>query len=358
MPLKVGIVGARGIGERHARAYLEDPLAELVAVCDLVQERADEAARMHGVRGYTSLADMLRHEELDIVDVSTGGAENGSWHFEPTMEALDAGKHVLVEKPISNQIEEARQMVAKAAEMDLYLGCNLNHYFTPPAEKAREYMKQGQIGEPVYCLHKMGFNGGEHTYSKNSAPNAAGFPYFHVKAFLAHPFSIMRHFCGDITHVQAFFSRPSFRVKADDPMLSVTSIHLQFASGAAGYLLSQRGDATFGLGGWWSVEVAGTRGTFCIENCIEKITYWPAPTAEGAPSPQVTHSGISDFNQTFPRRIHAFLEDVSNQAPKSELRASGRDALATLEYTWAAIDSYENGGALVQPHPLPDCAGS
>ncbi|MDE0078231.1 MAG: hypothetical protein OXO50_11985, partial [Caldilineaceae bacterium] len=127
------------------------------------------------------------------------------------------------------------------------------------------------------------------------------------------------------------------------------------ASGAAGYLLSQRGDATFGLGGWWSVEVAGTRGTFCIENCIEKITYWPAPTTAGSPPPRVTHSGITDFDQTFPRRIHAFLEDVTNEVPKSELRASGRDALATLEYTWAAIESYENGGVLVQPHPLPDC---
>ena len=137
-------------------------------------------------------------------------------------------------------------------------------------------------------------------------------------------------------------------------MLSITSIHLQFANGAAGYLLSQRGDATFGLGGWWSVEVAGTRGTFCIENCIEKITYWPAPTAEGAAPPQVTNTGITDFNETFPRRIHAFLEDVGNGVPKSVLRASGRDALATLEYTWAAIESYENGGVLVQPHPLPD----
>ena len=67
-------------------------------------------------------------------------------------------------------------MVAKAAEKDLYLGCNLNHYFTPPADKARQYMEQGQIGEPIYCLHKMGFNGGEHTYAKNSAPNVAGFP--------------------------------------------------------------------------------------------------------------------------------------------------------------------------------------
>ena len=81
MTRKVGIVGARGIGERHARAYKQDPLAELVAVCDLIKERADEAAQMYGARAYTSLAEMLRHEDLDIVDVSTGGAENGSSAF-------------------------------------------------------------------------------------------------------------------------------------------------------------------------------------------------------------------------------------------------------------------------------------
>ena len=60
---------------------------------------------------------MLENEpDLDIVDVTTGGTENGSWHFEPTMEALEAGKNVLVEKPISNYVSEARLMVAKAEE--------------------------------------------------------------------------------------------------------------------------------------------------------------------------------------------------------------------------------------------------
>ena len=54
---------------------------------------------------------MLANEDLDIVDVTTGGYENGSWHFEPTMEALEAGKHVLCEKPLSNDIGEAREMV-------------------------------------------------------------------------------------------------------------------------------------------------------------------------------------------------------------------------------------------------------
>ena len=362
MALKVGVVGIRGIGTRHTDCHMQDPWSDLVAVCDVIKERADGVAEKHGVRSYSSLRDMLANEELDIVDVCTGGNENGSWHFEPAMEALEAGKHVLVEKPLSNDVQEARHLVATAAAKDLYLGCNLNHYFTPPAERARKYIDDGQVGEFVYCLHKMGFPGGEVTYKPSRAPRSHGFPYFHVKAFLSHPFSVMRYFCGDVTHVQAFLDKPSFRRGAGDAMLSINSIHMRFQNGAMGYLLSQRGDATFGLGGWWSVEVAGTRGTFCIENCIEKVTYWPAPGTAAqpanlqlgaSPEPVVTESGIADFGETFPRRIHAFVEDVTNGVPRESLRASGRDALAALEYTWAAMESYEQGGILVRPHPLP-----
>ena len=369
MALKVGVVGIRGIGQRHSECHAEDPLAELVAVCDVVKERADQGAEKHGVKAYYDLKDMLENEELDIVDVCTGGNENGSWHYEPAMQALEAGKHVLVEKPISNNIQEARDMVAAAAERDLYLGCNLNHYFTPPADRAKQYINDGEVGELVYCLHKMGFAGGEYTYKPSDAPRSKGFPYFHVKAFLTHPFSVMRYFCGDVTHVQAFLDKPSFRRGAGDAMLSINSIHLRFANGAMGYLLSQRGDASFGLGGWWSVEVAGTRGTFCIENCIEKVTYWAAPQPAGASDPAalqmgaaggpvVTESGITDFGETFPLRIHAFLEDVTHGVPREELRASGRDALAALEYTWAAMESYEQGGILVRPHSLPFLKGN
>jgi predicted dehydrogenase len=356
MALKIGIVGMRGIGLTHAQSHAQDPLAQLVAVCDVVAERADSAAAKFGVKAYHSLADMLKNEpDLDVIDVTTGGFENGSWHFEPVMEALEAGKHVLVEKPISNNIHEARQMVAKAAEKDLYLGCNLNHYFTPPAERAKKYIEDGQIGEQVYCLHKMGFNGGEPpNYRPPASSRVRNWPYFHLKAFLAHPFAVMRYFCGDITHIQAFVDRPGYRRRVEDVMLSIAGINVRFANGCVGYLLSQRGDAPFGLGGWWSIEVAGTKGTFCIENCVEKITYWPAANPN---EPVVTESGLTDFNLTFPMRLHAFLEDVSAGVHKEDLRASGRDALATLEYTWAVIESYESGGALVRPQALPPLHG-
>ena len=366
MPLKVGIVGARGIGQTHAKCHSEDKLSDLMAICDIVKDRADSAAGKHGVKAYYSLRDMLdAHPDLDIIDVCTGGNENGGWHFDPVMEALEAGKHVLVEKPISNDINEARQMVASAAEKRLYLGCNLNHYFTDPADRAMKLIREGKIGERLYCLHRMGFAGGEYTYTgQGDNPNSKGFPYFHVKAFLAHPFSLMRYFCGDITHIQSFMNRPWFRRKDEDPMVSVNSIHVRFANDCVGYLFSQRGDATMGFGGWWSIEVGGTRGSFSIKNCVEELVYYPTPGTEGAadpanlglgeaPAPEITNTGVTDFGTTFPNRIHAFMEDVTNGVPLHELRANGRDALATLEYTFAAIDSFENGGELVQPYPLP-----
>ena len=358
MALKVAVVGMGGIGNTHADCYQKDALAELVAVCDVKKDKADAAAEKFGVPAYYSLKEMLAaHPEIESVSVTTSGYENGSWHYVPAMEALDAGKHVLVEKPISNDVREAREMVRFAAEKDLYLGCTLNHYFTTPAYEADALIKDGKIGEPVYILHKMGFDGSSATYGGVSSPRWQR-PYSHVKAFLAHPFSVMRHYGGNITHVQCFMDKPGVRKEADDLMYSINGVHVRFENGSIGYLLSQRGDARFGLGGWWSFEMAGTKGTFCIENCVEKLTYWPGKEKEqDLQEPIVTNTGITDFGSTFPTRIHAFLEDVTNGVPKEHLRASGRDALATLEYTFAAIRSFEEGGAIVIPEALPNLHG-
>ena len=67
---------------------------------------------------------------------------------------------------------------------------------------------------------------------------------------------------------------------------------------------------------------------------------------------------VTDFGATFPIRIHAFLEDLTNGVSPEHLRSSGRDALATMEYIFAAIDSYESGGEIVRPHALPPIHGA
>ena len=358
MALKIGIVGMGGIGNLHGECHTKDELAQLCAVCDLNKEKADEAAEKFHVPAFYSLSEMLKaFPDLDIVDVTTSGYDNGSWHYVPAMEALAAGKNVLCEKPMSNDVVEAREMVRYAAEKDVYLGCNLNHYFAEPSFAADKLIEEDKIGSPVYILQKMGFDGSSATFPGKGSPRWQK-PYSHVKAFLAHPFSMMRHFGGDITHVQAFMDRPGVRKSADDMMYSINGVNLRFENGSVGYILSQRGDARFGLGGWWSLEMAGTKGTFCIEGCVEKLTYWPGQQPDqDIPEPEVTNWEGAKFNDTFPIRLHAFLEDVSAGVPKEHLRASGRDALATVELTFAAIKSFEEGGEVVRPDALPNFHG-
>ncbi|MDR0669754.1 MAG: Gfo/Idh/MocA family oxidoreductase, partial [Treponema sp.] len=131
MSLKVAVIGCGGIGTNHATCYKNDGLAELIAVCDIVPEKAKKLGEAAGVPWYKSIKELFgAHPEIEAVSVTTSGYDNGSMHFEPAMEALDAGKNVLVEKPICADLRDAQELVRFASHKKLYLGCNLNHYFT------------------------------------------------------------------------------------------------------------------------------------------------------------------------------------------------------------------------------------
>ena len=143
MSLRVAVIGAGHIGSHHLAAYHSHPEAEIVAVCDLVKERAIAATQQYGGTPYSNLAAMLAKEQIDSVSVVTAGAQNGSHHYGPAMQCFAAGKHVLCEKPLSNQLSEARSMVARANQSDVRFGCDLNHRFTPQAETAKRWINDG-----------------------------------------------------------------------------------------------------------------------------------------------------------------------------------------------------------------------
>ncbi len=94
---RVGVIGLGPIGNLHADTYKAMPGAELVGVCDIVRERADAAGARLGVRAFYSAPEMLDAAGPDMVSVATGGHEYGSDHHEPTVQALEAGVHVLCE---------------------------------------------------------------------------------------------------------------------------------------------------------------------------------------------------------------------------------------------------------------------
>lgn len=320
--LKVAVVGLGGIGRTHTRWYHENEDAELVALCDLVPERVDPVAEQYGVRAYHDLTAMLEAEEIDAVSVATAGPENGGHHYEPTMALLQAGKHVLVEKPISNDIAQAREMVAEAEKRGLLLGVNLNHRFTPAAERAKRLQTDGELGEVLFVNMGLWINN----------PNESS-PWFHMRALHPHSIDVMRYFAGPVRRVQAFMHKGPGRT-----IWSNASVNMEFEGGAVGHL-SGSYDAS-GLHPIERCEVAGSEGRFVIENVLERLEFYPRRSPERLVLANPVMGGMEGFGHTFRNRINAFVRDVQAGGP---LAASGAEGLAAQEVIEAAIRSFEGG---------------
>ncbi len=323
--LKVGVIGMGGIGNTHADMYRQNERVKLVAVCDLIKERADKAAARLGVKAYYSAPEMLDAEELDIVSVATAGVENGSDHFEPTMQALDAGVHVLCEKPLCNDVAKAEMMVEKAKEKGLCLGTNLNHRFVPPAARAKKYIEDKELGELLFVNMALWIDN----------PNESS-PYFHLRALHPHSIDVMRYFCGDVTKVHAFFTRPSYR-----KIWSNAQINMLFANGCIGHLTG-----SYDMSGNHPIErceVAGTEGRFIIENVFESLTFMPRRRPERIVYKNNIFSGVGSFRDTFKNRINRFVEQIASGCKPEEIEASGADGLAAQRIIEAAIKSHETG---------------
>jgi predicted dehydrogenase len=137
--VRVGAVGCGGIGLIHQRAFQSHAGSRLVAVCDRIREKAGERAGLLGVNAYTSVAEMLEAEELDALDVVTAD----TLRVAPCLEALEAGKHVLVEKPITIEVAEAQRLVAETARRGLHLAVNHNRRFGLAYTVGRRWLASG-----------------------------------------------------------------------------------------------------------------------------------------------------------------------------------------------------------------------
>jgi UDP-N-acetylglucosamine 3-dehydrogenase len=329
--LKTAVVGLGNIGNIHANVYSSDDLADMIAVCDIIPERADKAADKHNVRTYYSVEEMLRNEELDAVSVASAGIENGGDHFEPVIQCLEADLHVLCEKPISNDIEKARAMVAKADEQGVCFGINLNHRFVPPAAKAKTWVEEGKLGDLLLINMTMWINN----------PNESS-PWFHLRALHPHSLDIMRYFCGNVTRVHAFANHAPGRV-----CYSNAQVNLEFANGVVGHLTgSYDANPRHNLE---RCEVMGTEGRFVLENLYQELTLYPRNDDELTVIRNSIMGGLSGFGATFTNRIHRWLEQVDAGVPREEIEASGKEGLAVQEIIEAAIRSVESGKAEAVP---------
>lgn len=142
--LKVGVVGCGSIAKfRHLPEYAMNDQVEIVAVCDIVEERANKMVEEYGGKAFTDYKEMLREAELDIVSVCLPNY----LHAPVSIAALEAGKHVLCEKPMATSEEEALNMIQAAEKNGKKLMIAHNQRFVASHEKARELIADGTVGK-------------------------------------------------------------------------------------------------------------------------------------------------------------------------------------------------------------------
>lgn len=146
--LRIGIIGAGGIGRRHARAYMSLPNVVITGVCDIVPGRANEFIVREGIenaRGFSDLNDLLE-AGVDAVSVCTPNVA----HHDATVAALEAGAHVLVEKPMAVTLDQAVSMVRAARKAGRILTVGFQTRYDPNTQMLNELVQAGVLGDVYY----------------------------------------------------------------------------------------------------------------------------------------------------------------------------------------------------------------
>ena len=148
--VRVGFVGAGGIAGFHIKYLKPIDGVEVVALADPVDGLCDKQIatyELDGAKTFTDYKQMLKMKDLDAVSICTP-----NWlHKQPTIDALRAGKHVIVEKPMAMNAREAQAMCDAAKQARRVLTIGFQHRFGPAAKLVRQMVDEGGLGDVLYC---------------------------------------------------------------------------------------------------------------------------------------------------------------------------------------------------------------
>jgi len=168
--LNIALIGCGRIAiKKHTEALIQNKdVFNIVTVCDIVKEKAENCASIlekrleRKVEIETDYKKLLKRENIDVVAIAT---DSGS-HYEITMEALGAGKHVLVEKPMALSTKHADEMIKLSKEKKLKLGVCFQNRFNPPIQELRKKVEEGAFGKIHYGVATIRWNRNEEYYKQ------------------------------------------------------------------------------------------------------------------------------------------------------------------------------------------------
>ncbi len=262
-PIRFALVGCGVIAPVHARSIDELPDAKLVAVCDILPEKARRLAEFYPSDVYTDYCEMVRRDDIDVVVVLTPSG----LHAEVGIAAAEAGKHVIVEKPMDVTLAKADALIAACQRAGVKLTSISQHRFDPPVVALKQAIADGHLGQLNF--------GGSHTKWYRSQEYYDSGSWRGTWALdgggalinqSIHYVDLLQHMMGPVEELHAYCSgRAHERIEVED--IAVASV--KFRSGAIGLL---EGSTAAYPGFCARLDIYGTHGSVIIEN--DQIVEW------------------------------------------------------------------------------------
>ncbi len=224
--LNFAIIGCGRIGIRHAGHISNN--GNLVAVCDIVEEKAKELSEQYSSNYYTSIDSLLENEkDIDLVSICT---PNGL-HFEHTIKALKADNHVLCEKPMALKVNDCGEMIKLAEKRNKRLFIVKQNRFNPPVEAVKEAIDTGKFGK-IFSVQLSCFWNRNENYYKNSWKGTKELDGGTLYTQFSHFVDLLYWMFGDVKEANSILSNYNHKdiIEFEDTGV----VNLLFHSGAVG----------------------------------------------------------------------------------------------------------------------------
>lgn len=200
--IKFAVIGQGHIGKRHAEMIRRNPETELVAVCDILPK---EKLGLDTLKEnfYSSDVELLReHPEVEVVNICT---PNGL-HAEHSLRSLEAGKHVVVEKPMALHRHDCEQILSKALQKHKQVFCVMQNRYSPPSAWLKEIVEKKIIGDIYMVQLNCYWNRDERYYKKDTWKGMQNLDGGTLFTQFSHWIDLLYWMFGDITDIQAKFA--------------------------------------------------------------------------------------------------------------------------------------------------------
>ena len=160
--MRFAVIGCGRIAPKHAESIVALEEAELVAVCDIVPEKAQAFADKYGAKPYTSYEEMLANEDLDVVTIAT----ESNLHAPIGIAAARAGKHVMVEKPMAMTLESADELIRTCKEAGVKLAVIHQNRFNKSIKLMHKALEEGRFGNLTHGQATVRWNRDDNYYAQ------------------------------------------------------------------------------------------------------------------------------------------------------------------------------------------------